>query len=301
MPIEGLCSAKVICMTFIEGEPLSAAVSPGNAKFSMTSFECLSGIFEHLLASFGFQIFHLGVFHSDPHPGNILLCDLQELALIDFGQVKVLPDRTRILFAHLIVSLAEESEDLFSILEALKIEFTVFDKRLIRTISYILFDTRMDIPEAKMSPLDSDFPAELLGVRISSIPSDVFMLIRVVAIFRGIFAAVNIDLHAREIWRESARQAILTSEQKFAFEKQAPGTYAGSVEQLRLLQAWLSEQNLPCEREHVLSFAKAKLFSVKDVKLAVISADQVALRTAFSHFSAKDELRCIEALSRDPG
>lgn len=43
-----------------------------------------------LIDTFGVQIFTLGKFHSDPHPGNLLVApDGQTLSIIDFGQTKV--------------------------------------------------------------------------------------------------------------------------------------------------------------------------------------------------------------------
>jgi hypothetical protein len=46
------------------------------------------------------------------------------------------------------------------------------------TCAYILFDTRMDIEEAHLSPLDADIPPEMRLVKIETIPETVFMFIR---------------------------------------------------------------------------------------------------------------------------
>ena len=296
-PIDGFCSSHVISMTFMEGHSLSEIISSGTWTNSAKIFMQLQKSLAQLLASFGFQILELGMFHSDPHPGNILY-NFEQIGLIDFGQVKILPDKTRALFAHLVLCMNEESDHLYEILKELQIEFTTSDKNLIRTIAFILFDTRMDIPEAKLSPLDSEFPPELRGVRISSIHTDVFMLIRVIAIFRGIFAALNIDLHARKIWAESARRAVCSSTYRYTFTRTAPAlTSGGTFERLKILSGWLADRKLPSEREHILSFAQAKLFSIDDLKRAVKREDKKALMIAFVHFSREDRLRCIEYLS----
>ena len=56
-----------------------------------------AAVVSKLIEAFGHQIFAIGKFHSDPHPGNIILCpraagemsgDGPSLALIDFGQSK---------------------------------------------------------------------------------------------------------------------------------------------------------------------------------------------------------------------
>ena len=46
-----------------------------------------SGLARDLFHSFARQIFEVGVFHADPHPGNVLLLSGGSLALLDFGSV----------------------------------------------------------------------------------------------------------------------------------------------------------------------------------------------------------------------
>jgi predicted unusual protein kinase regulating ubiquinone biosynthesis (AarF/ABC1/UbiB family) len=41
------------------------------------------------------QVFRAGVFHADPHPGNLRVVAGPRLVLLDFGQIKVLSDSTR--------------------------------------------------------------------------------------------------------------------------------------------------------------------------------------------------------------
>ena len=41
------------------------------------------------------QIFTLGLYHADPHPGNFIVCADGSIALLDFGQVGTIDDRLR--------------------------------------------------------------------------------------------------------------------------------------------------------------------------------------------------------------
>jgi len=50
---------------------------------------------EHLLDAFIEQYFRLGIFHADPHPGNLMVCGPDTVALIDFGIVGHLSDDMR--------------------------------------------------------------------------------------------------------------------------------------------------------------------------------------------------------------
>ena len=46
-----------------------------------------------------------GYFQADPHPGNILIGPGPQVALLDFGQTKRLPEHLRLKFAELIVAM----------------------------------------------------------------------------------------------------------------------------------------------------------------------------------------------------
>lgn len=54
------------------------------------------------------EVLRDGVFNGDPHPGNILLLDDGRLGLIDYGQVKTLPEQTRLSLARLFVALQHD-------------------------------------------------------------------------------------------------------------------------------------------------------------------------------------------------
>ena len=54
------------------------------------------------------QIFELGVFHADLHPGNILLLPRGKIGLIDFGLVGELDDKYRVLGLQLFIALSEK-------------------------------------------------------------------------------------------------------------------------------------------------------------------------------------------------
>ena len=94
------------------------------------------------------------------------------------------------------------------------------------TVLYILFDTRMDIEEAHVSPLDADLPAEMRAVNIRTIPEEVFMMIRVVALIRGMLISCDVDVHARDIWKPYAIQALQRAGEtvpEWAWEKKGKG------------------------------------------------------------------------------
>jgi ubiquinone biosynthesis protein len=72
---------SVLTLSFIQGQRLS--------NFTMEEMGRPEGeaIARELLSAYLQQIVVDGSFHCDPHPGNILVTDTQQLALLDFGMV----------------------------------------------------------------------------------------------------------------------------------------------------------------------------------------------------------------------
>ena len=71
--------------------------------------------------------------------------------------------------------------------------------------AYILFDTRMDIPQARAG-------AELLELQrttaVAHFPEELFMLMRVVTIIRGLLGSMHVDVSAARVWEPWARYAL---------------------------------------------------------------------------------------------
>jgi ubiquinone biosynthesis protein len=73
-----LSSRTVLTMEFIRGEKINpATMSDADRK----------QVAQHILESSFRQLFDDGLFHGDPHPGNVLLMEGNRLALLDFGVV----------------------------------------------------------------------------------------------------------------------------------------------------------------------------------------------------------------------
>src|SRR5215831_18488062 len=79
---EQLCTEHVLVIEWLEGVSLRAAGrlidDRGLDRAKLT---------RALLRSMVYQITEGGVFHADPHPGNVLLLTYSRLALLDFGSV----------------------------------------------------------------------------------------------------------------------------------------------------------------------------------------------------------------------
>ncbi|GAB2961881.1 ABC1 kinase family protein [Nonomuraea fastidiosa] len=75
-PISAMCSERVLVMERLSGRPVTAADPGQGTRLARGLLDCLLR-----------QILIEGVFHADPHPGNLMLLDDGTLGLLDFGSV----------------------------------------------------------------------------------------------------------------------------------------------------------------------------------------------------------------------
>lgn len=109
-PIEGYTSTRVLTMDYITGTKVTA-ITP-IARLDLDS----AVLADTLVRAYLKQIVVDGVFHADPHPGNVLVTDTGLLALVDLGMIgRLTPNmQTRLLKLLLVVSegRGEEAADL---------------------------------------------------------------------------------------------------------------------------------------------------------------------------------------------
>ncbi len=77
-PYPSLCARTVLTMEFIDGVKLSGLAEEGHDK---------RGIAEDIVGGWYKMVFIDGLFHADPHPGNLLIVEGDRLALLDYGLV----------------------------------------------------------------------------------------------------------------------------------------------------------------------------------------------------------------------
>ncbi|XP_031251339.1 uncharacterized aarF domain-containing protein kinase 1 [Pistacia vera] len=109
--LHDMVTRKVLVMEYIDGTPIlnlgdeiaKRGINPGG-KIAAAAKQ---NILKSLTLAYGQMILKSGFFHADPHPGNILICKGSEVALLDYGQVKDLPDKLRLGYANLVLAIAD--------------------------------------------------------------------------------------------------------------------------------------------------------------------------------------------------
>ncbi|MFF8717010.1 ABC1 kinase family protein [Streptomyces sp. NPDC015184] len=103
---EKLCTKRVLVMEWLDGVPLGEA-GPAIEERGLDR-EKLAGV---LLDCMMRQTMMHGVFHCDPHPGNVLLLDDGRLALLDFGVVGRLDAKARGALRDLMLAVKREDRE----------------------------------------------------------------------------------------------------------------------------------------------------------------------------------------------
>jgi len=86
-PVSGYSTERVLTMDYVSGQKITS-VSP-----LVLADSDARGLAEELFRAYLHQVILDGIFHADPHPGNVLLTDDRRIALLDLGMVSRLsPD-----------------------------------------------------------------------------------------------------------------------------------------------------------------------------------------------------------------
>lgn len=152
-----LSSKRVLTLEFIKGKKLS--------DISQLPLERRKIIVERIVSAMFKQVFLDGIFHADPHPGNILVLANDDIAFLDFGIVGYLDEETKLNVTNLFISLVRA--DLESIFTGL--------------IDMDVIDTEIDINEFKtdlMNNLARYYSSKLEDVSISEVFSVLIMVAR---------------------------------------------------------------------------------------------------------------------------
>ncbi|QDZ21352.1 UbiB-like protein kinase [Chloropicon primus] len=317
-----LCTEKIITMTFLEGPTFSQIIEqqerlheqsesaeqglPVGRDIDLSTFRPKE-LLTSLLEAFGQQIFEEEIFHGDPHPGNLVWVAEDKVGLIDFGECKELRKDQVVLLAKMTIALARGTREMIG--EALDntgviVEGVASDFKA--TVAKILFDTRMDFSEAHMSPLDSHAPQEMKLVNVKTVPEDVFMVIRVVTLLRGLMAAFACDVSASSVWEKYARAAL----DKYGVQVPVPENSTLGAEtdnplhgvgvtprdvgaifrDMKIVAQWMKKNGLPHNRQSLTPMAIHGVTSIKVLAALAMTSDPI-LDAALARFTEEEQRR----------
>lgn len=107
-----LTGTRVLTIEYLDGMRLQTALD------DPASIRNRPELARHLAGGFLDQYFDFGVFHADPHPGNMILIRNRRIGLVDFGMVGRLDDHLRVqLILALLASVRRDVDMVIDVLD----------------------------------------------------------------------------------------------------------------------------------------------------------------------------------------
>jgi len=210
--VPGMVTKRVLVMDFLEGKTLTQIGE--EAKESGDTSEALAKLIgekliKALTKGFGQMVLQGGLFHGDPHPGNIMVLNNGDIALLDFGQTKQLTPRLQNQLSELCVLLEEDIRDFGSIAQVVAdmgVKLTPeADREALSACAVWMFDSLSEMP----GDYTPDEFSENSPVRsIASFPQDLVMVGRAAVLIRGICSFFSIPWSVSRAWAPLARYKL---------------------------------------------------------------------------------------------
>jgi ubiquinone biosynthesis protein len=195
-----LSTRSIMCMEFIKGVKVNQVTRIREMGYNPTQIANVG------LRLYFAQIFKYGLFHADPHPGNVLLMDDGRIGLIDFGMVGVLNTRDRRAFRDFMIALTQgDFKKLVLSIEKLTQRKRIINKEELEYDLGILLDEfpPHTVDERNMSEV-VDRLQELIYKHKLCFPADFFLLLRTMVILDGISRILDPEFNTLEHIRKNA-------------------------------------------------------------------------------------------------
>lgn len=156
------------------------------------------------------QIFEVGMFHADPHPGNILVEPIANVGLIDFGQIGAITDEWRTdLIVMVYASINREVGVVIEALADMGALSAETDQRSLQRALEVLHDKYYGLPIKRfdLGMILTEF-SDVIRRHGVVVPRDMLMLIKALSMVAAVTARLDPELDLLELVRPRLRQAI---------------------------------------------------------------------------------------------
>ncbi|MFF2090455.1 ABC1 kinase family protein [Paenibacillus sp. NPDC058174] len=200
-----LSSKRVLTMEFLEGIKLSSKDSLQEAGHRVRT------IAEKYAEAILHQVLSDGLFHGDPHPGNVLVMANGDLAFLDFGMVgKLGPERKR-QFGALVIALRNQSTNgVIRAISAMGFIPDQVDRELLRTDVDELRDKYYKVPLSQVSLGESVNDLFTLARRHQiRLPSELTLLGKTFLTMEGVVTMLDPEFSVFDVAEPIGRQLFL--------------------------------------------------------------------------------------------
>jgi predicted unusual protein kinase regulating ubiquinone biosynthesis (AarF/ABC1/UbiB family) len=225
LPVEDFTTSRLLTMDYVEGKKITALSS-------LRFIEIDGSLLAHdLFHAYLKQILVDGVFHADPHPGNVFLTEDDRIALLDLGMVGRIQSNFRNSLLRLLLAISEGKGD-----EAAEVSIKLGEPK--EKFNRAEFTRRVvDLVavhgDANLSRIDAG-QITLEIARISAdcwfrLPSEFTMIAKALLNLDRVVSTLDPDFQPNAVIRTRATEVL----QQNLLKSIAPGNLIGNVVELK--------------------------------------------------------------------
>jgi ubiquinone biosynthesis protein len=204
-PVADYSTARVLTMDYISGQKITS-VSP-----LVLAEAQARELAEELFRAYLHQVILDGIFHADPHPGNVFLTDDKRIALLDLGMVSRLSPDLQEQLLHFLLAVAEcRTEQAADLALAMGEKLEGFDEPTFRrTIAEVIVrnrDSRIGEVAAGTLMLAVAHAAVNTGVRL---PNELTLLGKTLLNLDEVGRTLAPDFDVQESLRRNANELMM--------------------------------------------------------------------------------------------
>ena len=199
-----LSSSRVLTLEVVGGKNIGVVLASPDARINRKLLA------SRLASLYVKQFFEVGIFHADPHPGNILASPPAEISLIDFGQIGVVSDELAAQMVGIIVgAIYRETDLIVSILDDLNALGPETDARELARDLRVLQDKYYGLPLKRLDLVTIFQEAtEVMRRRDVAIPRELVLVLKTLTTAMGIVLQLDPELDLVALFRPRVKQLI---------------------------------------------------------------------------------------------
>lgn len=199
-----LCGTGVLTLERVAGRNVDAVVRDGDPEIDRKL------VADRLANAYLKQFFEVGLFHADPHPGNILVSPPANIALVDFGQVGVISDAMADqLVVLLVAGIGREIDLVVDTLGDMKALGPTVDRGQLARMLRRLLDKYYGLPLNRVDyhTFFSEV-SEILRQHDATVPRDVVVLCKALGTVAGVALQLDPEINLATMLKPRLRRMV---------------------------------------------------------------------------------------------
>ncbi|WP_424017462.1 ABC1 kinase family protein [Halorientalis pallida] len=200
-PIDSHSGPRVLTMEYVEGTKITDV-----ERLDAMGID-RQALVERLFRAYIEMVLEQGVFHADPHPGNLAVQGDGTIVFYDFGITGTVDERLQEQIFDFYVSVARDDVDgIIDSFVAMGALDPTADRRLLREMFEIVIESfrGKDIDQYRVQQLVADFQAELYEFPLR-LPQDLALIVRITTVLEGVCRTLDPDFDLIELVTEYVR------------------------------------------------------------------------------------------------